>query len=64
MSNEHAMRRALRRAADGKALSVDEATTLMDARDGALDELLSIASALRDRGHGRTITYSRRSSSR
>jgi FO synthase len=52
------VRRALRRAADGKTLSVDEAAALMDARGPALADLLDIASALRDRGHGRTVTYS------
>jgi len=55
-----AIRRALKRAADGKALSLDEATALMAARGTALEELLQVASGLRDRGHGRTITYSRK----
>src|ERR671919_831158 len=55
-----AMHRALRRASDGKTLSVDEAAVLMSARGPALDELLGIAGSLRDLGHGRTVTYSRK----
>jgi FO synthase len=59
-ANDHATRRALKRATDGKSLSLDEATALMEARGDALDELLALSSSLRDRGHGRTITYSRK----
>ncbi|MEH1128609.1 bifunctional FO biosynthesis protein CofGH [Micromonospora sp. CPCC 206061] len=47
---DHSLRRALRRAADGKALDVDEAATLLAARGEALDELLTIAGAIRDAG--------------
>jgi FO synthase len=54
------MRRALKRASDGKTLSVDEATVLMGARDTALEALLGVAGSLRDLGHGRTVTYSRK----
>src|SRR5262245_22832955 len=54
----HALRRALARAGAGKALSVDEVTELLGARGDALDELMALASTLRDRGHGRTVTYS------
>jgi FO synthase len=49
-------RRALKRASDGKTLSVDEATVLMSARGAALRELLDVAGALRDLGHGRVVT--------
>jgi FO synthase len=56
----HAVRRALRRAENGKSLSVDEAAALMDARGPALHTLLGVASSLRDLGHGKTITYSRK----
>jgi FO synthase len=56
----HAVRRALRRAEDGKSLSVDEAGALMGSRGPALQALLGVASSLRDLGHGRTITYSRK----
>jgi FO synthase len=56
----HLQRRSLARARTGKALSVDEAEALLAARGGALDELLGIAADIRDRGHGRTITYSRK----
>jgi hypothetical protein len=56
----HALRRSLARARAGKALSVDEAEALLGARGDALGELLQIAAGLRDLGHGRTITYSRK----
>jgi FO synthase len=59
-SNDHAMRRALKRAADGKSLSLDEAATLMDARGDVLRDVLDVASALRVKGHGNVITYSRK----
>ena len=59
-SNDRDIRRALVRARAGKSLSLDEATALMDARGASLEELLGIASDLRDRGHGKTITYSRK----
>jgi FO synthase len=60
ISRQHETRRALKRATDGKSLSLDEVTALMEARGDALDGLLALASSLRDRGHGRTITYSRK----
>jgi FO synthase len=44
------MRRALRRAADGRSLDVDEAAVLMSARGEALDRLLAHAGAVRDAG--------------
>jgi FO synthase len=59
-ASEHTVRRALKRAADGKTVSLDEAAALMSARDAHLDRLLEIASGIRDRGHGRTVTYSRK----
>ncbi|MBE1606141.1 bifunctional FO biosynthesis protein CofGH [Actinopolymorpha pittospori] len=60
-----AMRRALARARDGKALNVDEATVLLHARDADLDTLTEHASRVRDSGlvaAGRpgVITYSRK----
>ncbi|MDQ3991966.1 MAG: bifunctional FO biosynthesis protein CofGH, partial [Actinomycetota bacterium] len=54
------IRRALARAAAAKTISADEATALLAARGPALDELLGVASRLRDLGHGRTVTYSRK----
>lgn len=42
--------RALRRAAAGRALDVDEAAALLTVRNGALDELLRVAGAIRDAG--------------
>jgi FO synthase len=56
----HSVRRALKRADDGKSLSPDEATALMEARGDALEALLEVASHLRNLGHGRTVTYSRK----
>ncbi|MCW3814660.1 bifunctional FO biosynthesis protein CofGH [Micromonospora sp. DR5-3] len=47
---EARVRRALRRAATGRALDVDEATALLGARGEALDELLRIAGEVRDAG--------------
>jgi FO synthase len=59
------IRRALRRAADGKALDVDEAATLLSARGEALTELFTLAGAVRDAGlreAGRAgvVTYSKK----
>src|SRR5207253_10225506 len=56
----HAVRRALARARSGTALVLDELEALLGARGEALEELLSVASRLRDLGHGRTVTYSRK----
>lgn len=60
-----ALRRALRRAVDGRSLDVVEAATLLSARGAALDRLLEAAGRVRDAGlqaAGRpgTITYSRK----
>nr|WP_130513433.1 bifunctional FO biosynthesis protein CofGH [Krasilnikovia cinnamomea] len=62
---EASMRRALRRAADGKALDADEAATLLAADGGSLDELFSLAGGVRDAGlreAGRpgVVTYSKK----
>src|SRR3954469_11002629 len=59
------MRRALGRAAAGRALDVDEATALLSARGDALDELLRVAGGIRDAGlreAGRpgVVTYSKK----
>src|SRR5881296_3076026 len=53
-------RRALARAEAGKSLSVDDLEALLAAREDALEHLLRISSHLRDLGHGRTVTYSRK----
>ncbi|SBT54707.1 bifunctional FO biosynthesis protein CofGH [Micromonospora narathiwatensis] len=47
---EATVRRALSRAATGRALDVDEASALLTARGAALDELLRIAGEVRDAG--------------
>ena len=56
----HALRRALARAEQGKALSEDEATALMTATGEDLARLQSVAAQLRDLGSGHRITYSRK----
>jgi FO synthase len=55
-----AVRRALRRARDGAALDVAEATVLLHARGDDLTDLCASAARVRDAGHGRTVTYSRK----
>ena len=60
MPTGHAVGRALARATAGKPLSVGEVEALLGARGDALEELLHIASRLRDVGHGRTVSYSRK----
>ncbi|MFU8870551.1 bifunctional FO biosynthesis protein CofGH [Micromonospora sp. SL4-19] len=47
---EASVRRALRRAATGRALDADEASALLTARGDALDELLRTAGEVRDAG--------------
>ncbi|MEV0678371.1 bifunctional FO biosynthesis protein CofGH [Actinosynnema sp. NPDC050436] len=59
-----AMRRALRRAADGAVLDVTEASVLLHARDDDLDALLAAAGRVRDahllaEGRPGVVTYSR-----
>jgi len=57
---DHRIRRALARAREGKTLTVEEAEGLLAARGGSLVGLMEIAARLRDQGHGKTITYSRK----
>jgi FO synthase len=62
--SDAALRRALRRARDGVTLDVTEASVLLGARGAALDELLTVASRVRDAGlvaEGRpgVVTYSK-----
>ena len=57
---DHELRRALARAERGAALSLDETTALLRARGEALERLLSVASRMRDLGHGDVVTYSRK----
>ena len=59
------VRRALRRAADGRPIDVDEAAALLAADGGMLDELLTIAggirdAGLRDAGRPGVVTYSKK----
>src|SRR6266550_4260460 len=54
------LRRAVVRAGSGKTLSIDETEALLGARGGDLERIMEIAAGLRDLGHGRTITYSRK----
>lgn len=65
LPSKSAMRRALRRADDGVALNVTEATVLLHARGEDLDRLCASAARVRDAGlvqAGRpgTVTYSRK----
>src|SRR6266536_4494170 len=60
-----AMRRALARARDGKPLDQSEATVLLHARGGDLEQLLAYASRARDgglaaAGRENVITYCRK----
>ncbi|MGK5681002.1 bifunctional FO biosynthesis protein CofGH [Actinoplanes sp. URMC 104] len=62
---EASIRRALRRAADGKAVDADEATALLAATGEHFDELLTIAghirdAGLREAGRAGVVTYSRK----
>ena len=54
------VRRAVARAGSGKALSLDETEALLWARGDDLERLMAVAAGLRDLGHGRTVTYSRK----
>jgi FO synthase len=54
----HQIRRALRRAEEGKVLSVEEAAALLACRDDELERLLAAARRVRDAGVGRVVTYS------
>src|SRR5438309_1181539 len=56
----HRLTRALARARAGKTLSVEDLEGLLGARGEPLEELLGVAARLRDLGHGRTVTYSRK----
>ncbi len=65
MPSEASVRRALRRAADGRVVDVAEATVLLGAGGEHLEELLDVAGAIRDRGlreAGRpgVVTYSKK----
>src|SRR2546421_13008222 len=55
-----AIRRALARADTAKSLSLDDLEALLACRGAELEELMAVASRLRDLGHGRTIAYSRK----
>jgi FO synthase len=54
------LRRAMARAEAGKSLSPNEVTALLGARGDSLVALMELASRLRDLGHGRAVTYSRK----
>src|SRR6476659_7882519 len=60
MGTAQTRRRALSRAEQGKALSVDEVEALLLARDGDLERAMSSARHLRDLGWGNTVTYPRK----
>ena len=52
------LERALDRVAEGRVPSPEEATALLDTPEARLPALLDAAAALRDRGHGRRLTFS------
>ena len=52
------LERALDRVAEGRVPSAEEATTLLATPEARLPVLLDAAAALRDRGHGRRLTFS------
>jgi len=61
--SDHNLRRALRRAADGRSVSKEEALALLSARGNDLSQLAQIAKLVRDQGlaaKGRpgVVTYS------
>ncbi|MEU5669746.1 hypothetical protein ABZ749_05110, partial [Micromonospora sp. NPDC047753] len=63
--SDASVRRALGRAANGRALDLDEATALLSARGDAFDELLRLAggvrdAGLRDAGRPGVVTYSKK----
>ncbi|MGC4809171.1 bifunctional FO biosynthesis protein CofGH [Micromonospora sp. DT228] len=63
--SDASVRRALARAATGRALDLDEATALLSARGDALAELLRVAggirdAGLRDAGRPGVVTYSKK----
>src|SRR5215472_5936956 len=53
-----ARERALDRVAEGRTPDADEATALLDTPAERLADLLEAAARLRDRGHGRRLTFS------
>src|SRR3712207_5316985 len=57
---EHAVGRAIARATAGKSLTLEETTALLAARGEHLERLMAHASHLRELGHGRAVTYSRK----
>jgi len=59
-ATQQSLRRALARAGSGKAISLPEAETLLHARGRELEQLMTVAADLRQLGHARTITYSRK----
>ncbi|GII23540.1 bifunctional FO biosynthesis protein CofGH [Planosporangium mesophilum] len=63
--SDSAIRRALRRASDGRPLDPAEATTLLSSREEAFDQLLGIAAGVRDAGladadRPGVVTYSKK----
>src|SRR5437016_1845652 len=58
--SSHPIRRALARADAAKSLSLDDLEALLACRDEQLEELMAIASRVRELGYGRAVTYSRK----
>jgi 7,8-didemethyl-8-hydroxy-5-deazariboflavin synthase CofG subunit len=53
-----ALERALDRVCEGRTPGADEAAALLDTPSARMPALLAAAAAIRDRGHGRRITFS------
>ena len=53
-----ALDRALDRVCEGRTPGADEAAALLDTPSARMPALLAAAAAIRDRGHGRRITFS------
>ncbi|MGH2830715.1 MAG: 7,8-didemethyl-8-hydroxy-5-deazariboflavin synthase CofG, partial [Actinomycetota bacterium] len=56
----HSIRRALRRAEQGRVLSRDEATALLAARGDDLERLCAAARSVREAAHGSVVSFSKK----
>src|SRR5256714_6898193 len=59
-ASDHSISRALSRADAGKPLPAGHLEALLGARGEQLEALMQTAARIRDLGHGRTVTYSRK----
>src|SRR5947209_10938319 len=59
-ASDHSISRALSRADAGKSLAAGDLEALLGARGEQLEALVQTAARIRDLGHGRAVTYSRK----